>query len=159
LPQGGRRRQYRQHKQLAPLHGHASLPRFARLITVRTLLMLYTKTRNGVRPPSPKAILPVEQVNPCAFARIAAVRLGATSIRRLGLDMEFLSPDGFPTFPLPTYPGLRLAIPGRRHIARRIDQARPDASHIATEGPIGYRTRAYCEDVPEGAVHDRLVAQ
>jgi hypothetical protein len=28
--------------------------------------------------------------------------------------------------------------------ARRIDQSRPDAIHIATEGPIGHRTRAYC---------------
>jgi hypothetical protein len=26
----------------------------------------------------------------------------ARSPKRLGLDMEFLSPDGFPTFPLPT---------------------------------------------------------
>jgi glycosyltransferase involved in cell wall biosynthesis len=68
----------------------------------------------------------------------------ARSAKSLGVDMEFLSPDGFPTLPMPTYPGLRLALPGRRQIARRIDQVRPDAIHIATEGPIGHRTRAYC---------------
>lgn len=62
----------------------------------------------------------------------------------LGVKIEFLSPDGFPTVPVPTYPGLRLALPSRRAIVRRIDEARPDAIHIATEGPIGHAVRAYC---------------
>jgi len=68
----------------------------------------------------------------------------ARSARNLGVTIEFLSPDGFPSFPLPTYPGLRLALPNRREIARRIAQAAPDAIHIATEGPIGYMVRAHC---------------
>src|SRR5262245_9994003 len=68
----------------------------------------------------------------------------ARSARGLGVAIEFLSPAGLPSLPLPTYPGLRLALPGRGEIARRIAQARPDAIHIATEGPIGYRVRAYC---------------
>ena len=66
------------------------------------------------------------------------------SARPLGVDIEFLSPDGFRTIPVPTYPGLRLAIPSRRRIAERIEAARPDAIHIATEGPIGHSVRAYC---------------
>jgi glycosyltransferase involved in cell wall biosynthesis len=64
--------------------------------------------------------------------------------RNLGIGIEFLSPEGFPTVPVPTYPGLRLAIPSRRRIAQRIEAARPDAIHIATEGPIGHAVRAYC---------------
>jgi glycosyltransferase involved in cell wall biosynthesis len=35
-------------------------------------------------------------------------------------------------------------LPSRGQIARRIEQAKPDAIHIATEGPIGYMVRAYC---------------
>lgn len=62
----------------------------------------------------------------------------------LGVEIEFLSPDGFPSVPLPTYPDIRLALTSSRQIARRIDQHRPDAIHIATEGPIGHRTRGYC---------------
>src|SRR5437899_1182594 len=62
----------------------------------------------------------------------------------LGADINFLTPDGFPSMPLPTYPGLRIALPNRREIARRIEQAAPDALHIATEGPIGWAVRAYC---------------
>ena len=51
---------------------------------------------------------------------------------RLGAEIDFLSPEGFPSFPVPTYPGLRLALPSRRQIAARIDAARPDAIHVAT---------------------------
>src|ERR1041385_6539071 len=68
----------------------------------------------------------------------------ARSASMLGADISFLPPDGFPSIPLPTYPGLRIALPNRREIARRIEQAAPDAIHIATEGPIGWAVRAYC---------------
>jgi glycosyltransferase involved in cell wall biosynthesis len=68
----------------------------------------------------------------------------ARSASTLGADIEFLTPDGFPSFGLPTYPGLRVAWPNRREIARRIEAASPDAIHIATEGPIGWAVRAYC---------------
>lgn len=68
----------------------------------------------------------------------------ARAASKLGTAIEFLSPDGFPSFQLPTYPGLRLAIPSRRGVAERIDAANPDAIHIATEGPIGFAVRAYC---------------
>ena len=68
----------------------------------------------------------------------------ARAAAKLGVNIEFLSPDGFWTFPVPTYPGLRLALPGRKKIAERIEAAKPDAIHIATEGPIGFAVRAYC---------------
>jgi glycosyltransferase involved in cell wall biosynthesis len=35
-------------------------------------------------------------------------------------------------------------LPGKREIAHRIERARPNAIHIATEGPIGHAARAYC---------------
>src|ERR1700754_282673 len=68
----------------------------------------------------------------------------ARSAAVLGEEVSFLTPDGFPSFALPTYPGLRLAWPNRREIARRVEAAAPDAIHIATEGPIGWAVRAYC---------------
>src|SRR3984957_20734127 len=67
----------------------------------------------------------------------------ARSAKGLGVDIEFLSPEGFRTVPLPTYPGLRLALPVRSRVARRIAEIDPDAIHIATEGPIGHAVRAY----------------
>src|ERR1700758_1601307 len=68
----------------------------------------------------------------------------ARAAAKIDVDIEFLSPDGFWTFPVPTYPGLRLALPGRKKIAERIEAAKPDAIHIATEGPMGHAVRAYC---------------
>ena len=56
----------------------------------------------------------------------------------------FLTPEGFPTLPLPTYPEIRLAIPTPREVARRIEAAGADHVHIATEGPIGWAARRHC---------------
>ncbi len=68
----------------------------------------------------------------------------ARSARSLGVDIQFLSPQGFRSVPMPTYPSLRLALPSARAIAARIEEIGPDSIHIATEGPIGLMTRAYC---------------
>ncbi|MDO8400971.1 MAG: glycosyltransferase family 1 protein [Bradyrhizobium sp.] len=68
----------------------------------------------------------------------------ARSAASLGAEIRFLTPEGFPSMAVPTYPGLRAAWPNRREIARRIEAASPDAIHIATEGPIGWAVRAYC---------------
>jgi glycosyltransferase involved in cell wall biosynthesis len=68
----------------------------------------------------------------------------ANSASGLGTEIEFLTPEGFPSLPVPTYPGLRFALPNRCEIARRIEAASPDAIHIATEGPIGWAVRSYC---------------
>ncbi|MGZ8372298.1 MAG: glycosyltransferase family 4 protein [Rhodoplanes sp.] len=68
----------------------------------------------------------------------------AQAARGLGVTMEFLTPDGFPSMQVPTYPGLRFALCNRAEVARRIEHAEPDAIHIATEGPVGHTVRAYC---------------
>jgi 1,2-diacylglycerol 3-alpha-glucosyltransferase/glucuronosyltransferase len=68
----------------------------------------------------------------------------ARSASALGAEIDFLTPDGFPSLGVPTYPGLRVALPNRREIAARIEAVSPDAIHIATEGPIGWAVRAYC---------------
>jgi glycosyltransferase involved in cell wall biosynthesis len=68
----------------------------------------------------------------------------ARAAAKIGVEIEFLSPDGFWTFPVPTYPGLRLALPRGKTIATRIEQAKVDAIHVATEGPIGHAVRSYC---------------
>jgi glycosyltransferase involved in cell wall biosynthesis len=61
----------------------------------------------------------------------------ARAAAKLGVTVDFLSPEGFSSFPVPTYPGLR-------RIAERIEAVRPDAIHVATEGPIGFAVRSYC---------------
>ena len=65
-------------------------------------------------------------------------------LERWGHDVHVLSPVGFRTFPMPTYPEIPLAILPAREVARRFREFEPDAVHIATEGPIGGAARAYC---------------
>ncbi|HLG80226.1 MAG TPA: glycosyltransferase family 1 protein [Bradyrhizobium sp.] len=68
----------------------------------------------------------------------------ARAAAQLGVEIEFLTPDGFPSMAVPTYQSLRVALPNRGEIARRIEAAAPEAIHIATEGPIGWAVRGYC---------------
>ena len=62
----------------------------------------------------------------------------------LGSDVQVLSPEGFATLPMPTYPEIRLALAGPGAIARRIEAIAPQYVHIATEGPIGHTVRRWC---------------
>jgi glycosyltransferase involved in cell wall biosynthesis len=66
------------------------------------------------------------------------------ALNERGTAVDFLTPEGFRSFKVPTYPGLRCAIPSGGEIARRIGRAAPDAIHVATEGPIGLAVRRYC---------------
>lgn len=61
-----------------------------------------------------------------------------------GVEVVMLTPDQFWSVPMPTYREIRLslALPGT--VARRIESIRPDAIHIATEGPLGFLARLYC---------------
>jgi glycosyltransferase involved in cell wall biosynthesis len=75
---------------------------------------------------------------------VHTLEANAQAAKGLGAEVIFLNPEGFPSIAMPSYPGIRLALPGRREIFRRIADIRPDAIHIATEGPIGHFARWYC---------------
>ncbi len=62
----------------------------------------------------------------------------------VGVEFTMLTPDGFASIAAPTYPGIRLALASPSAIAREIERHRPDAVHIATEGPIGFLARRHC---------------
>ncbi|WP_315835461.1 glycosyltransferase family 1 protein [Bradyrhizobium prioriisuperbiae] len=64
----------------------------------------------------------------------------------LGAEVVFLSPNDFRTMPLPGYREIRLALARPAAVRRAIARVRPDAVHIATEGPIGWITRRVCRD-------------
>jgi glycosyltransferase involved in cell wall biosynthesis len=69
-----------------------------------------------------------------------------TALLGFGIDVELLTPCRFRTVPLPTYPEIRVALASSAAAARAIITGRPDAIHIATEGPIGFATRRACLD-------------
>lgn len=61
-----------------------------------------------------------------------------------GDEVRLVSPKGFRSLPCPTYPEIRLALAGPGDIAALADTFRPNAIHIATEGPLGLAARRYC---------------
>jgi len=64
-------------------------------------------------------------------------------LTRMGHVAEVIGPDRFRSIPCPTYPDIALSVlPGRR-LARTIEAFRPDALHIATEGPLGLAARRW----------------
>jgi glycosyltransferase involved in cell wall biosynthesis len=66
-------------------------------------------------------------------------------LEAMGETVLYLTPDQFNTFPCPAYASIRLAVPDKATCTRFIDAAKPDAIHIATEGPVGWMARAYCK--------------
>ena len=65
-------------------------------------------------------------------------------LREMGEIVEVISPDQFTTFPLPTYPEIKLAIGAYEKVQERFKAFEPEAIHIATEGPIGLAARRIC---------------
>ncbi|WP_114769450.1 glycosyltransferase family 4 protein [Microvirga subterranea] len=68
----------------------------------------------------------------------------AAEASHFGAEVTILSPDRFPSMPMPGYPEIRLALARPGPVARIVDQVKPTHVHIATEGPIGFAVRAAC---------------
>jgi glycosyltransferase involved in cell wall biosynthesis len=64
----------------------------------------------------------------------------------LGEGVEVIGPDRFRNFPMPGYGDIRLALRPRPALTAMLDAARPEALHIATEGPLGLAARAICKE-------------
>jgi glycosyltransferase involved in cell wall biosynthesis len=75
---------------------------------------------------------------------VRTLTMMAEAAKTLGAEIVFLTPQSFRTVALPSYPDLRIALPGLGKIARLIEEAKADCVHIATEGPIGIAVRRYC---------------
>jgi glycosyltransferase involved in cell wall biosynthesis len=68
----------------------------------------------------------------------------AAAATKLGIEVSFLTPEGFRTVPMPTYDEIRLSLARPSRVAAHIDRVAPTHIHVATEGPLGILTRRYC---------------
>ena len=68
----------------------------------------------------------------------------AAEAPHFGVEVAFLTPERFRSFPMPTYPEIRLSLTGPGRVARIVEEVRPTHLHIATEGPIGLALRIAC---------------
>jgi glycosyltransferase involved in cell wall biosynthesis len=105
--------------------------------------------------PAPAAIAPSGPV-PASIAIVTdawhpqtngVVRTLSTTcevLRGWGHAVTVISPEGYPSIPAPTYPEIRLALTAPGAVGRSLARIKPEAVHIATEGPLGYAARRYC---------------
>ena len=75
---------------------------------------------------------------------VRTLRSVSAELRRLGHAPAVIGPDLFASVPCPTYGEIRLALATASAVGRRLQEARPDAIHIATEGPLGLAARSWC---------------
>ena len=80
------------------------------------------------------------QVNGVVTTLVELVR----ELEAAGHMLEVIHPNLFRTRPCPGYEGIDLAIAPVAELARRLDAFRPDAIHLATEGPLGWAGRRHC---------------
>lgn len=68
----------------------------------------------------------------------------ARQLSELGHQITVIGPPDFYTIPCPTYRSIRLAVRPGPGLSRRLESLKPDAIHVATEGPLGHVARRYC---------------
>src|SRR3974390_1124995 len=106
------------------------------------------RTRPSSRPPpletSMKILIVTDAWHPQVNGVVRTLGQVAQEAPALGSQVTFLTPDEFRTFPMPSYPEIRLSLVLPRMIERRLNAAMPAAIHIGTEGALGQATRRSC---------------
>ena len=74
---------------------------------------------------------------------VRTIKSTRRELEKLVHQVDILSPLKFKTFPCPTYPDIALSIRPKRGVIEHIETFKPDAIHIATEGPLGLAARAW----------------
>lgn len=65
-------------------------------------------------------------------------------LESMGHKVHVITPLEFKTVPLPTYPDIRLSLFPKHKVFKTLDEFKPHAIHIATEGPLGMTAKRYC---------------
>jgi len=66
-------------------------------------------------------------------------------LERRGIKVTIIHPEEFLGVPLLFYPDIKMSLFASKKVKKLIDEANPDAIHIATEGPLGLAARQVCK--------------
>lgn len=91
-----------------------------------------------------KVVIATDAWQPQINGVVRTLEQTAKNLKELGHQVRLITPLEFRTYPCPTYPSIRLAAFPKGGVQRILDEFRPQAVHIATEGPIGHAARAWC---------------
>jgi len=93
--------------------------------------------------PSHRILIVTDAWSPQVNGVVRTLSTVADELRQMGHVVQVIGPDRFRTIPCPTYPDISLSVLPRRSLIRMIEAFRPDALHIATEGPLGMAARRW----------------
>jgi glycosyltransferase involved in cell wall biosynthesis len=94
--------------------------------------------------PAVKLLIATDAWRPQTNGVVSTLEQTVSHLRLKGHEVRLLTPAGFDTLALPGYGEIRLALGVQKRLANFLEEARPEAIHIATEGPIGLSMRAWC---------------
>nr|WP_294553939.1 glycosyltransferase family 1 protein [uncultured Rhodopila sp.] len=95
--------------------------------------------------PSHRILIITDAWKPQVNGVVRTLTTVVEELRAMGHAVEVIGPDRFHTIPCPTYPDISLSLLPRRRLVRLIEAFRPDALHIATEGPLGLAARRWAK--------------
>ena len=91
-----------------------------------------------------KILIVTDAWRPQVNGVVRTLEILGKDLESLGHTVRYITPLGRRSFPLPTYPEIRLALFERQALTREIHEFAPDAVHIATEGSLGLTARSIC---------------
>lgn len=92
-----------------------------------------------------KILIVTDAWDPQVNGVVRTLKSTRRELEKMGHVVDMLTPLEFRTIPCPTYPEIRLSLLPRAKVERRLNEAAPDALHIATEGPLGLAARSYAK--------------
>lgn len=75
---------------------------------------------------------------------VRSIELVVREMETRGIRVSLVTPNEFKTLPMPGYAEIRLSRTLAGPVFTRIEALKPDAIHIATEGPLGLIARRWC---------------
>jgi glycosyltransferase involved in cell wall biosynthesis len=93
---------------------------------------------------NPRLALVTDAWHPQVNGVVTTLHRTVSELEKMGYHVQKITPENFTTFPLPSYPEIRLPVLHGRKVARLLGNFSPDHIHIATEGTLGMAARRYC---------------
>ncbi len=90
-----------------------------------------------------KIVIITDAWTPQVNGVVVCIQQTVKHLREIGHDVFVIGPDRFKNIPCPTYPEIRLALFARKKVFAILDDLKPDALHVNTEGPLGIAARSY----------------
>ena len=95
--------------------------------------------------PSHRILIVTDAWKPQVNGVVRTLTTVMQELQAMGHVVDVIGPDRFRTLPCPTYPDIALSLLPRRRLIRMIEAFKPDALHIATEGPLGLAARSWAK--------------